>query len=322
MDFGIHGQEPMTGPHASGYGGFPDTANATRSRRSHKEAGVDLACRLADAAVKALLDEAELTPKPALVDRRGRGAHVDLDLSVMRRSAHSLRPGFTAMAHAAASSLPKRHLRETLGRIGRETEQTMLAVTDGSNAHRGAIWVIGLLVAGTARARERSADVIAAEAAAIARHRDRFVPAVVSNGQHVSRRYGVRGARGEAEDGFPHVVSVALPALRAARGEGRSEDAARLDALLSIMALLDDTCLLHRGGIEALSVAKRGASEVMAAGGSGTSAGLRRLAALDADLLTHNASPGGAADLLAAALFLDHIERDDRLSIPVQPRSR
>jgi triphosphoribosyl-dephospho-CoA synthase len=36
--------------------------------------------------------EAELTPKPGLVDRRGRGADSDMDLSLMMRSAEVLEP--------------------------------------------------------------------------------------------------------------------------------------------------------------------------------------------------------------------------------------
>ncbi|MGA7778000.1 MAG: triphosphoribosyl-dephospho-CoA synthase, partial [Paraburkholderia sp.] len=47
---------------------------------------------LARLAVTALIEEVQLTPKPALVDRRGSGAHRDLDLDIMLRSAHSLEP--------------------------------------------------------------------------------------------------------------------------------------------------------------------------------------------------------------------------------------
>src|SRR5271163_598092 len=59
------------------------------------------ALHLSTAAVSALLEEAELTPKPALVDRRGNGAHHDLDLARLRRSARSLQDGFADMARAA-----------------------------------------------------------------------------------------------------------------------------------------------------------------------------------------------------------------------------
>ena len=90
-----------------------------------------------DLAVTALLDEAELTPKPALVDRRGSGAHHDLDLVRLRRSALSLRDGFAAISRAAMDEEPSLWLRARIGRIGRSMEQSMLAATNGSNAaHR------------------------------------------------------------------------------------------------------------------------------------------------------------------------------------------
>jgi len=80
---------------------------------------------------------------------------------------------------------------------------------------------------------------------------------------------------------------------------------ARLDALMAIMATLDDTCLLHRGGISALQAAQRGARDTLTAGGSSSAAGRRALLRLDAELVERNASPGGCADLLGACIFLD-----------------
>src|SRR5580704_8682952 len=77
------------------------------------------AIELSTAAVSALLEEAELTPKPALVDRRGNGAHHDLDLARMRRSAQSLGNGFIDLARAAMIEMPSLRLREHIGRIGR-----------------------------------------------------------------------------------------------------------------------------------------------------------------------------------------------------------
>ena len=51
--------------------------------------------------------------------------------------------------------------------------------------------------------------------------------------------------------------------------------------------------------------AQEGAATVLALGGTGTSWGRAALIKLEQALLAHNASPGGSADLLAAALFLD-----------------
>ena len=104
-----------------------------------------LAARLATLAVGALIEEAELTPKPALVDRRGPGAHTDLSLRLMRCSALALRSGFELMALASFRQIPNQTLREDLGAIGRWAEESMLLTTGGANTHRGAIWTLGLL---------------------------------------------------------------------------------------------------------------------------------------------------------------------------------
>ena len=61
---------------------------------------------LADLAVAALQDEALLTPKPALVDARGPGAHADLTLDLMLRSAQSLHGTFDLLARAACGGVP------------------------------------------------------------------------------------------------------------------------------------------------------------------------------------------------------------------------
>ncbi len=264
--------------------------------------------RLADLAVASLVDEARLTPKPALVDLRGSGAHADLDLAIVIRSANALRASFAAMAAIADLRLPTQTLREDLAAIGRAGERAMMRTTGGSNAHRGAIWVLGLLVAGTMMAgNDRCARAIAGRAATVARHADRFAPPASSNGSRVRGRFGVNGALGEAVAGFPHVIEIGLPSLTASRLRGCAEEDARLDALMAIMSSLDDTCLLHRGGRAALHSAKAGAHAVLARGGAATSAGRRALLDLDADLLSRNASPGGSADLLSAVLLLDRV---------------
>jgi triphosphoribosyl-dephospho-CoA synthase len=186
----------------------------------------------------------------------------------------------------------------------------MLAATGGSNAHRGAIWALGLLVAATAiGGSDRRPHELAALAGGIAALPDRIASSEDSNGIRAGKRYGVSGAMGEAIAGFPHVIAIGLPALWRARANGGSETCARLDALIAIMASLDDTCLLHRGGLPALMTAKLGARTVLALGGSSTPDGWRALLALDQKLRRLNASPGGCADLLAACLYIDRLYR-------------
>jgi triphosphoribosyl-dephospho-CoA synthase len=280
--------------------------SGTDRERSPRYAPLGFAEQLAAEATSALIAEATLTPKPALVDQRGSGAHRDMSLLCLVRSAYALKSTFATIATAAANRVPSRALREELGYIGRLGECIMLRATQGVNTHRGAIWVIGLLVAAKAMAgRDADAFSIGAVAGRIACFVDRFAGFQDSHGSRACLRHGVSGARGEARLGFPHVVEIGLPALLRARSRGVDECHARLDALVTIMSRLPDTCLLHRGGQRALRVAQSGARDVLRAGGTSVPDGLQALFALEQKLLLLNASPGGCADLLAACIFLD-----------------
>ncbi len=265
---------------------------------------------LADLAVDALIDEADLSPKPALVDRRGSGAHRDLHLGLMHASALSLWPMFKDMAEATVEFAEiGQPLREALGRIGREGEAAMLRTTEGVNTHRGAIWALGLLVTAAAlQADNCAAGPLTLRAAKLALINDRHVVAQQSHGALVAQRYGAMGAREQAQLGFPAVMQNGLPQLHRSRANGSGEQNARLDALLAIMTSLADTCVLYRAGLEGLQAMQQGAQRVLDAGGSASLAGRRCLHELDQQLLQLNASPGGAADLLAACLFIDSLE--------------
>ncbi|WDY55636.1 triphosphoribosyl-dephospho-CoA synthase [Pseudomonas sp. PSKL.D1] len=267
---------------------------------------VSLPDHLADLAIEALIDEADLSPKPGLVDRRSSGAHSDMTLALMHASALALWPCLRQMAEAGQThGQITQPLRAALGQIGREGEAAMLATTGGVNTHRGAIWALGLLVAAQALAPKAAPETVAAKAGRIALIDDPAAAAQDSHGAQVRRRYGISGAREQAQQGFPAVIDHGLPQLRRSRAAGVSESHARLDALLAIMAALTDTCVLWRAGPQGLHAVQQGARAVLETGGSASLAGRRQLRQLDAHLLHLNASPGGAADLLAACLFLD-----------------
>ena len=283
--------------------------------------------RLGALVVASLIDEARLSPKPGLVDSRSSGAHQDLDLALMERSALSLQPAFAAMARAGESAgAPTKALREALGRLGRQAEATMLACTGGVNTHRGAIWALGLLAAASAMEQPgggpEGALAIAQAAGAIARHADRGAPAFTGNkGEQACRAFNVTGARGQAQAGFPHVIHLGLPELARSRARADGEASARLNALLAIISELDDTCVLARGGRAALTRVQRAASAVLAEGGAATLSGRRALHRFAADAVACNLSPGGAADLLAATLFLDRIDHQPP-TLPARPTVR
>ncbi|WP_327344795.1 triphosphoribosyl-dephospho-CoA synthase [Streptomyces europaeiscabiei] len=268
---------------------------------------------LARAAVAALTRQLELTPKPGLPDPRDLGARVTRqDHRALRWSAKSLVPGLAAMAACArrnGAATPE--LRAELGAIGRCTEHSMQLAGGG---HRGATWVLGLLVAAAAMEPGARGRELAATAKKIAAHPDRRAPRRPSRGSSVSAKYGAAGARGEARAGFPH-VRRALDVLAKARTAGTPEPDARLDALLTVMSTLQDTELLYTAGPHGLRHVQAGARGVIEAGGTTTDAGREALTAFDTDLQGRGWSPRGSGSLLAGALFVDALPLTARVSV-------
>ena len=85
-------------------------------------------------------------------------------------------------------------------------------------------------------------------------------------------------------------------------------NAAMVQSLMTLVATIDDTNLLHRGGPSGLQFAQRQASEFLAAGGVSAPCWQRHLARIGRDFVARRLSPGGSADLLACAWFLVRLE--------------
>src|SRR5690625_1733194 len=255
-------------------------------------------------AVQSLLDEVELTPKPGLVDQLDAGSHDDLTLDMMRASAISLEETFYNIASISYNRSPSQQLREEIEAIGRVGEQKMSEVTNEVNTHKGAIWALGLLVSAYSSGVgkftvEKTLDI----AGKIARYSDRFNDVTkLTNGKRVKSKYRVNGAKEQAEQGFPHILKYSMPALIYAREINMSENDARKHSLLSLIAHLDDTCILHRGGMDGLLYAKKAAMEIV------KSENVKTMTDLNEVFIDRNISPGGSADLLAATLFLDRLQ--------------
>ena len=128
-----------------------------------------------------------------------------------------------------------------------------------------------------------------------------------SNGQRAARAHGLRSAGDEAALGFPVLFEVCLPALRQARRAGWPDRRARVQALFATLAVLDDTNLVHRGGIEGLHFARQQARGFLNQGGAQGADWPERARAIHARFVARRLSPGGAADLLGAACWLDAV---------------
>ena len=262
-------------------------------------------------AVAALLDELEVFPKPGLVSRVDAGAHRDMDHALMTASALALAEPFRAIADAGARGA---RFREVLVPLGIEAERAMMRATGGVNTHRGAIFTLGLLVASAARAavsgvRPGADDIrrtlLDAWGGDLRRHA--LAADGSSHGGRVRQTSGLGGVREEAAAGFPLVFDLALPHLREVADAGLTADAARVETIFVLMRAAADTNVLYRGGQSAAAHVRASAENFLAAGGCRTSGWQARAEAVHRDFTAYNISPGGCADLLAAALFLDAV---------------
>lgn len=257
----------------------------------------------------ALKREADAWPKPGLVTPVDAGSHRDMNYATFVDSIAALKGYFAEVAEAGARGAAYPEIQP----IAIAAEARMLAATRGANTHRGAIFNLGLLVAAAAlratrpELAERSCGAIVAQVWGPAILASRS-GAPASHGNVVWWRFAVGGAREEAAAGFPAVYEIGLPALRRLLAAGVGEEEALVGTLMALMAELPDTNLLWRGG-------EAGLGDVQAAAGAfNRSGGVRRpgwreqLMDIHAWMVARNLSPGGSADLVAAAWLVHGLE--------------
>lgn len=277
-------------------------------------AGELFAARVGRLAIRSLYREVALDGKPGLVGPSGNGSHPDMDFTTFMRSLQALRGYFPAIAACGLQRPGFAPLRA----LGIAAEADMLAATAAVNTHRGAIFNLGLLCAALGVLQAEGAASSAEAACAVVRRcwgadilaglSETGADALLSHGLFVARRDGSGGARQEAASGFPAALGVGLPAYRAALAATGDGELAAMQALFALIAELEDTNLLWRGGRAGLDYGRRAAADFLAAGGVLAADWREHAAGIDRDFVARRLSPGGSADLLGITLFLAELD--------------
>ncbi|KRK48747.1 triphosphoribosyl-dephospho-CoA synthase [Secundilactobacillus kimchicus JCM 15530] len=264
-------------------------------------------------AVRALLYEVSVQPKPGLVDPVSSGPHPDMDVFTFLDSSVSLTAYFKACVQTAWSfndeaTLPT--LFEQIRPLGIQAEATMFDATSGINTHKGAVFSLGIVVTATAYAeshdrqdvfkivKEMLVGLVERDFSKVTEKAENEMTA----GEREYVHFGITGIRGEAEHGYLTVTQVALPQLSTARGTLNER---LLDTLMAIVGHSVDTNLVKRAGsIDIIPWANDQVSRYFLAGGSRTEAGMAYLKQLNQVFLEKNLSLGGSADLLIVTIFV------------------
>ena len=217
-----------------------------------------------------ILGEVYTTPKPGLVDRHDNGA--------FERSADAITPYLAKMFFEGY--FWKRNLQNLFPRIRRFDTAEILA-----------------------SASEMTEKALEADFFEMSQRTP------VTHGEILFQKYKERGIRGEAQKGFPIIGETALPLMRQYRAIGLDENRSNINVLLRIMMELKDTNVWSRGSYADVIWIQEQAEKIWKPGGVFFETGMKKIEKLNQECIRRNLSPGGAADLLAATLFLYQLEK-------------
>lgn len=269
---------------------------------------------------KALLEEVYTTPKPGLVDLQDTGAHTDMDYHTFESSADAITPYIFRMLEEGKcwGEMPEA-LFLKIRRLGLQAEKAMFQATGGVNTHKGLIFTMGILAASAGFCQQKKQKIEIDEIFAMCRQMTNRVleeefavlrqKIPTTHGEILYRNYGEKGIRGEAQQGFPVLQNVSYPRLRYYREMGLEENASNINVLLHTMMKLNDTNVLARGSREDLKWLQKEAGRILEIGGAFSQRGREALAEMNRICIRRNISPGGAADYLAASVFLWNLEQ-------------
>lgn len=261
-----------------------------------------LSKQIASIAVRAMLYEVLITPKPGLVDLLDNGSHWDMDYKLFINSAFSLEEYFKSVFELGFS---KNRDFDLLRKYGIEAEKKMYKVTRGVNTHKGAIFSLGLFVYATGFEWDDTFINLGKIVARISKTTRGISLELkedsTSNGVEQYRKYGFKGIREEAEKGF----NLALAGLEYFdKQEGNFNDRA-VNTLFYFMSMINDTTTLKRGGIKGLAFVKKESELILNLKGMNSERGRKSIYFLNKEMIKRNLTSGGSSDYLILTIYLN-----------------
>jgi holo-ACP synthase / triphosphoribosyl-dephospho-CoA synthase len=203
------------------------------------------------------------------------GSHKDMDALLFIQSAHIVSTEI-AMAHAFSDDFNR--LRE----VGKVAEKKMFERTHGVNTHKGAIFLMLLVMAGL-----QHSDSVSHISFLCKDILSDFESDDHSHGMKLFRQWGITGIRGLAKDGFSDLFKEYYPYF-----QSHSID----DTFLWLIGENPDTTLMYRGGMSLYNECREKAKKAEK---------MLDRAEFDGWMKMHRLSPGGSADMLSAILLID-----------------
>ncbi|HPG92172.1 MAG TPA: triphosphoribosyl-dephospho-CoA synthase [Clostridia bacterium] len=262
-------------------------------------------------AVESLYEELDTTPKPGLVDRVSSGAHSDMSYPLFVESIKAITPYLREFAVLALGNTDTHSLALSLKETGKKAEKAMFAATKNINTHKGAIFALGMIIGALVSKNVDGVTGIKALSRQIKNFALELEP-LLENGTHGSlmrEKYGVRGAFGQALDGYEKVLNTTLPLFCEYPLKGYSKNDTNILVLLKLITILDDTNVLYRVGESKYKIARDKASALLDKFSQET------LQCLCVSYKENNISFGGCADMLMLSIFAQKLYEKGFLAV-------
>ena len=275
-----------------------------------------IAKKLSSFALQAILREISLTPKPGLVDKFSNGSHHDMSFQTFVDSSASISVRFEELVLAGFSfdnqdfstALP------LIRKIGLQMEGAMYEATGNVNTQKGIIFLMGLslFAFGMLYARQERFDPDSFQNLIknickdlVRKELVKTIHPAKSHGEEIFLKYGLSGARGEAESGFQTVFDQAWPLLASAT---ELDDTLLTRCFLAMASVSQDTNILFRKGIVVLEEFQR---HCKIAFEDFNDENYREVIEYCSK---ERISPGGSADLLAVSIFIWSVAHAESLN--------
>jgi len=271
-------------------------------------------------ALLSLLYEVSASPKPGLVDRFNAGAHKDMDFFTFMASGAALSNYFNECVSEGVKYSGKnpQELFKALRTIGMEAEKAMFEATNNVNTHKGLIFSLGIICAAASccmiESKNKNVDtetictkvsqmtqgLCMRELTCLNKTED------LTYGEKLYQNYGLKGIRGEVENGFPTVRNYSLPVLTKLKSMKTLHwNDILVHTLLHLMAVNEDTNIVARHDLKTLEFVHQYSQRVLDSGGMLIKEGVQMVYEMDREFIMRNISPGGSADLLAVTVIFD-----------------
>ncbi len=249
-----------------------------------------------DAIKDAMMKELNLEHKFGLVTPTSHGSHPDMDYDLMIKAQDAIMPYFSSLFSLGYTSDNLSDLFFLARPLGIKAEKLMLNATQGINAYKGLIFILGLIIlsSGYTLRQNQPFSMIFQNIKEMTREIfNDFEESPDTAGKNAYLFHGLSGIRGEVKNGCPSVQSALL--LTITSGHPLHE------LLIHLILVSEDTVFLKRAKSYPFYLKVKTDIEKI---NPNDSTDLIRFTKYAID---HDLSFGGSADLLVSTLFLKSI---------------